>query len=279
MLKKINNIIVGENAIWLKAIEDGIKQIVGIYSRKSDLHSKNEKVIVMDIFKFAIENNYEFNDKNSITKPYFLTIKNINKQIEKKQDSIDSDLLYYEFRNSIAELQQQFYNIKQYLYENVEIKLDKNGKADKIEGVYVTVEFKKVREKFKEPIKINIDEFRKAIREINDEICNCRYVISDDGKRYIVLANENELEDDKALQRMKNNNASEYLKLISARNQCFSKYTCISDIFFINHNFCIEDTFSECLNYNIRKDLIEYLQQTEVIDRICNLKKEDEEEI
>lgn len=279
MSKKINNIMIGENAIWLKAIEDGIKQIVGIYSRKSDLQSKNEKAIVMDIFKFAIENNYEFNDKNSTTKPYFLTIKNINKQIERKKDSIDSDLLYYEFRNSIAELKQQFYNIKQYLYENTAIKLNESGKVNKIDGVYVTVEFKKVREKFKEPIKINIDEFRKAIREINDEICNCRYVVSDNGKRYIVIANENELEDNKKLQIMKNNNVSEYLKLISGRNQYFSKYTGISDIFFINDNFCIEDTYSECLSYDIRRELIEYLQQTEVVDKIYYLDKKEEEEI
>ncbi len=279
MPKKINDIVLWEDVIYLKTIQDRARKTVSIDLRKSGLYGNNEKAVTTKVLEYAIENNYEFNNKQSIMKPYYLTMKKLNNEEEKKQYIIDNDLLYHEFTSSIAELNQQFYNIKQYLYENTEIKLNENGKVDKIVGIYVPTEFKEAREKFKEPLKINIDEFGKAIREINDAICNCRYTISDDGKRYIILANENELEDNKELQIMKNKNISEYLKLISQRNQCFSKYTGISDIFFINDSFCIEDTYSECLSYDIRKDLIEYLQQTEVIDKIHNLKREEDEEL
>lgn len=278
MPKKINNVIVAEDVIYIRTIEDRVKQTVSIDLKKSGLYGNNEKVVTTKILEYAIENNYEFNKKQSITKPYYLTMKELNNKLEKNQYIIDNDLLYHEFKNSIAELHKQFYNIKQYLYENVEIKLNENGKVDKIGGIYLPIQYKEAREKFKEPLKINIDEFGKAIREINDEICNCRYTVADDGKRYIVLANESELEDNKELQTMKNKNVSEYLKLVSERNQCFSKYTGISNIFFINDNFCIEDSYSECLNYETRRDLIEYLQQTEVIEKIHDLKKDEEEE-
>lgn len=279
MPKKINDIVAWEDVIYLKTIQDRARKTVSIDLRKSGLYGNNEKAVATKVLEYTIENNYEFNNKKSIMKPYYLTMKKLNNEAEKKQYIIDNDLLYHEFSDSIAELHQQFYNIKQYLYENTEIKLNENGEVDKIVGIYVPTQFKEVREKFKEPLKINIDEFGEAIREINNEICNCRYIISDDGKRYIVLANENELEDNKELQIMKNKNVSEYLKLVSERNQCFSKYTGISDIFFINDSFCIEDTYSECLSYDIKKDLIEYLQQTEVIDKIHNLKREEDEEL
>lgn len=281
MSERINNIIVSENTIYLKTIENNsLKKTECIDLRKIGAYGDNEKAIVIEILRYAIENNCEFNSSNSITKPYFLTMRNINKDLKNKQYiTKNNDLLYVEYTNAVAELHYQFYNIKKYLYENTELKLNENGKVDQIGGIYVPILFNEIKDKFKEPIKISIDEYRKAIREIHEKICNCRYVISKEGKRYIALANENELEDNLKIKKMKKQNIKKYLELVAERNHSFRQYTGISSIFFINDNFCIEDTYSECLNYDIRSNLVKYLQQNEVIDKIDCLNEDKEEEI
>lgn len=265
MSNEIKNIILDENMIHLKIRMGGKTETKSINLKEKGIYSDNEKQVTIQILKYAIENNYEFNCYNKKTKPYFLTLNNINKMQEKKEKVISDDLLLYrEFENAKIGLYIQFKQIGEYLYKNTEINVNPNGI---VESIDIQVEFQKVKNMFKEPIKISKDEYKKALQENQERIFNCKYFISETGKRYIVLKNDDEV-----------NEGNIYMiNLINKRNELFSRYTGISNIHLIDNNFCVDDSFLGCLHYESRKELMEHLHKTEVIEKIDFCENNEEE--